>query len=400
MPRRYKKHQSEFHEQTRYKLVWNLCILFIVLLSLITIVNFTNPNYNAVPDFFAVGVAVVGLIVLVKTKNYRLVGYFGSLSVFIIITTAFFTLKALHYTTPGWMIVNIVFTYFVLDKLWGAIMLIAHFIVFFIYLFYFHNNNVQAILPYNTADILVFIMEYGIIALAIGNLLHMYMRTTNYSEETLTSNNELLLEQNSLIKKQNEEMEIMLKEIHHRVKNNLQIITSLLRLQAENNNPAHRAIFDEAIDRVNAMAIIHEKIYKSDALSNFDLEHYLVSLSNDLLRNYAVNKEIEVDLKVNTTTVYSKSIVPLALLFNELISNSIKHAFNDQLAPRIGVSIESEDEYRLKMVYTDNGKWVENETVSFGQELIEAMTQQMEGSFERIISETGTQYRFELVNLK
>ncbi|MDH4473646.1 MAG: sensor histidine kinase [Fluviicola sp.] len=371
-----------------------------MLLSAITLVNLSNPNYNAIPDFFALGVAVVSFIVLVKTKNYRLVGYFGSLSVFIIISTVFFTLKALHYTTPGWMIVNIIFTYFVLDKLWGAIMLIAHFIVFFIYLFYFHNDNVQAILPYNTADILVFVMEYGIIALAIGNLLHMYMRTTNYSEETLTSNNQLLLEQNSLIKKQNEEMEIMLKEIHHRVKNNLQIITSLLRLQAENNNPEHRAIFDEAIDRVNAMAIIHEKIYKSDALSNFDLEHYLVSLSNDLLRNYAVNKEIQVELKVNTTTVYSKSIVPLALLFNELISNSIKHAFNDQLAPRIGVSIESEDDHQLKMVYTDNGKWVENETVSFGQELIEAMTQQMEGSFERIISETGTQYRFELVNLK
>lgn len=393
------KQRSEFHEQTRYKLVWNLCVMFTILLSAIAIVNFTNPGYNAVPDFFAVGVAVISLLVLVKTKNYRLVGYFASFSGFIIITTAFFTLKALHYTTPGWMIVNIIFTYFVLDKLWGAIMLGLHFLGFFIYLFYFHSDNVQSRMPYETSDIWVFVMEYGVIALAIGNLLHMYMRTTNYSEEALTSNNQLLLEQNNLIKKQNEEMEIMLKEIHHRVKNNLQIITSLLRLQAEKNNPVHRAIFDEAIDRVNAMAIIHEKIYKSDALSNFDLEHYLISLSNDLLRNYAINKKIQVDLKVNTTAVYSKSIVPLALLFNELISNSIKHAFNEQSAPKIGVSIESEDGHRLKMVYTDNGKWVENERDSFGQELIEAMTQQMEGRFERIISETGTQYTFELVNL-
>jgi two-component system, sensor histidine kinase PdtaS len=375
-------------------------MMFTVLLSTIAIVNFTNPHYNAIPDFFAVGVAVVSLIVLKKTKNYRLVGYFGSFSVFIIITVAFFTLKALHYTTPGWMIVNIIFTYFVLDKLWGAIMLIAHFIVFFIYLFYFHNDNVQAIVPYKTADIMVFVMEYGIIALAIGNLLHMYMRTTNYSEEQLTSNNQLLLDQNSLITKQNEEMEIMLKEIHHRVKNNLQIITSLLRLQAENNNPMHRAIFDEAIDRVNAMAIIHEKIYKSDALSNFDLEQYLTALSNDLLRNYAIDKEIQVEMDINTSTVYSKNIVPLALLFNELISNSIKHAFNEQPEPKIGVSIKSEDDRLLKMVYTDNGKWIENQGASFGRELIEAMTQQMDGDFERIISESGTEYRFELVNLR
>ncbi len=375
-------------------------MMFTVLLSTIAIVNFTNPHYNAIPDFFAVGVAVVSLIVLKKTKNYRLVGYFGSFSVFIIITVAFFTLKALHYTTPGWMIVNIIFTYFVLDKLWGAIMLIAHFIVFFIYLFYFHNDNVQAIVPYKTADIMVFVMEYGIIALAIGNLLHLYMRTTNYSEEQLTSNNQLLLDQNSLITKQNEEMEIMLKEIHHRVKNNLQIITSLLRLQAENNNPMHRAIFDEAIDRVNAMAIIHEKIYKSDALSNFDLEQYLTALSNDLLRNYAIDKEIQVEMDISTSTVYSKNIVPLALLFNELISNSIKHAFNEQPEPKIGVSIKSEDDRLLKMVYTDNGKWIENQGASFGRELIEAMTQQMDGDFERIISESGTEYRFELVNLR
>jgi two-component sensor histidine kinase len=374
--------------------------MFTVLLSTIAIVNFTNPHYNAIPDFFAVGVAVVSLIVLKKTKNYRLVGYFGSFSVFIIITVAFFTLKALHYTTPGWIIVNIIFTYFVLDKLWGAIMLMAHFSVFFIYLFYFHNDNVQAIVPYKTADIMVFVMEYGIIALAIGNLLHMYMRTTNYSEEQLTSNNQLLLDQNSLITKQNEEMEIMLKEIHHRVKNNLQIITSLLRLQADNNNPMHRAIFDEAIDRVNAMAIIHEKIYKSDALSNFDLEQYLTALSNDLLRNYAIDKEIQVEMDINTSTVYSKNIVPLALLFNELISNSIKHAFNEQPEPKIGVSIKSEDDRLLKMVYTDNGKWIENQGASFGRELIEAMTQQMDGDFERIISESGTEYRFELVNLR
>ncbi|ASS48817.1 MAG: hypothetical protein A3D31_06255 [Candidatus Fluviicola riflensis] len=400
MPNTYSKHRSEFHEQTRYKLVFNLCVLFTVLLSVITVVNISIPHYNATPDFFALGVAVVGLIILMKTKNYKLVGYFVSVSCFFIITLVFFMLKTLHYTTPGWMIVNIIFTYFVLDKLWGAIMLILHFAGFFVYLFYLHNENVQSILPYTTQDIWVFVLEYGIIALAIGNLLHMYMRTTNYSEKTLTSNNLLLVKQNSLITKQNEEMEIMLKEIHHRVKNNLQIITSLLRLQAENNNPDNRAIFDEAIDRVNAMATIHEKIYKSDALSNFDLEHYLISLSDDLLRNYAIDKEIQVDLQVNTTTVYSKSIVPLALLFNELISNSIKHAFNDQEVPQIGVSIESEDDHRLKMIYTDNGKWVENEIASFGQELIEAMTQQMEGSFERIISETGTQYTFELVNLR
>src|SRR3989338_5692577 len=159
MPNTYSKHRSEFHEQTRYKLVFNLCVLFTVLLSVITVVNISIPHYNATPDFFALGVAVVGLIILMKTKNYKLVGYFVSVSCFFIITLVFFMLKTLHYTTPGWMIVNIIFTYFVLDKLWGAIMLILHFAGFFVYItkmcnqFYRTQPRISGCLFWNTESL-------------------------------------------------------------------------------------------------------------------------------------------------------------------------------------------------------------------------------------------------------
>ena len=391
--------QNEFHEQTRYKLVWNLCLLFILLLSTIGVINYVNTNYNPIPDFFAVGVALTSFIVLIKTKNYKLVGYFASFCIFLIITISFFGMNALHYTTPGWMIVNIVFTYFILDKMWGFIALIAHFTVLFIYIFTSFGKNVVAANDFETADLWVFVSEYAIIGLALGYTLHLFMRTTNYSETTLTSNNALLIEQNNLIRKQNEEMEVMLKEIHHRVKNNLQIITSLLRLQAEKNSPGYQSVFDEAINRVNAMAIIHEKIYQSEMLSNFDLERYLVSLSESLLSSYSIDRKIEVKLSVKMTSIYSKSIVPLALLFNELFSNTIKHAFDEIEHPEIRVMIQTDGEGTFQMIYADNGKWKEKDHDSFGVELIEAMTLQLDGTMTRINSEKGTEYTFELVNL-
>jgi len=147
------------------------------------------------------------------------------------------------------------------------------------------------------------------------------------------------------------------------------------------------------------MAIIHEKIYQSETLSNFDLEHYLVSLSDNLLSSYSVDRKIEVNLSIKMASLYTKSIVPLALLFNELFSNSIKHAFSETETPKIDVIIQSLGENKFRLVYTDNGMWKEKSHDSFGVELIEAMTQQLDGVMERINSEKGTEYTFELVNL-
>ena len=388
--------KSRIYEQTRYKLVLYLCVFFIIMLSLTSLINLVHPNYNPIPDFFALGVAIASYVILKKTRNYRYVAMFATISIFLIITSAFFFMKALHYTTPGWMMVNIMFTYFVLGHRWGLVMLLLHFIVFFTYLFLFHAQNVQNALPYKMGDIAVFALEYLIIAAAIGYLLYLFMITSNYSEKKLMTNNRLLDDQNKLIRKQNAEMEVMLKEIHHRVKNNLQIISSLLRLQSEKDVKEEQEMFREAIDRVNAIAMIHERIYKTDTLSEFDMKVYLETLVRHLLDSYTLQRPVDVKLDVEVEEICTECLVPISLLFNELISNSLKHAFKQQEKPKITILLKNETEELLIISYSDNGQWVESDKQSFGAELIEAMTHQMDGTFTRESDAESTRYEFRL----
>lgn len=377
-------------------MVLHLCVFFIIMLAITAIINYLSPPFNPVPDIFALVISVTSLILLKKTKNYRLVAIFAGVGIFLIIVLAFFLMTALHYTTPGWMFVNILFIYFVLGGRWGLAMLILHFAVFFLYLFLNHGYNVRNVNDYSQNDILVVAIEFGIIAAAIAYLLYQFMLTSNYSEKKLLNNNRLLGQQNQLIRKQNAEMEVMLKEIHHRVKNNLQIISSLLRLQAEKDEKEGKEMFREAIDRVNAIAMIHERIYKTDTLSEFDMKVYLETLLKHLLDSYTLNRPVEITLEVKVEEICTECLVPISLLFNELISNSLKHAFENQETPKIGIELRNDEEDLLLISYSDNGNWVESDRPSFGMELIEAMTQQMDGSFTRESGASSTVYEFRL----
>lgn len=392
----------EFHEKSKFRLVLHLLYFFMGLMSLVTLVNLFNERFSAAPNFLAVGMCIVGLIVLYISKNYRLVGAICSILTFGIVSGAFLFLKATHYLTPIWMIVNIMFTFFILGKKWGIPILTAHFLVLFYYLIYLHEANIVSVDSFSGNDVTTFIMEYSIAGFAIAYILNLYVLTTSYSRSEMIEVNQKLSNQNKLISKQNSEMEVMLREIHHRVKNNLQIITSLLRLQSNNMDEEHSGSYQEAIDRVTAMAIIHEKMYQSGSLSKFDLEKYLNSLVSNLLLNYSISKHPELIIEVEVEDMKSKSIVPLALLINELLLNSLKHAFQNQEHPRISISLSENEEHksnRFLLVYSDNGSWIEGSVASFGTEIIQAMSEQLEGVFSLETSPFGTKYVFDLANL-
>jgi two-component sensor histidine kinase len=234
----------------------------------------------------------------------------------------------------------------------------------------------------------------------IGYFIYKFIQTTAYAESKLRSANDELNKQNELIRAQNEEKTVLLQEIHHRVKNNLQVITSLLRLQSgEIESEETQLHFEDAINRVMTMSLIHQKMYQENNLSKIDIADYFNTLIGDLIDSSSIKIPIEVSVVSDLERVGSKSIVPLALLVAELISNSLKHAFTEK--GRINVSLKSGEGNEFILNYEDNGKWKEqsNEN-SFGLQLVQLLTEQLEGSFERVSTTSGTSYQFRLANLE
>lgn len=387
---------TDYYDVSKFNMIWNFSMSIFFLLVLVTISNHSNENYSSIPNFIAVGICGLVMILLYKTKKFKAVSILGTLSIFTLISLTFFLQRnVIHYTTPMWMMLNILLSFFMLGKRWGAIILILHYLVLFLYITFYLESNIEGLKPFDSGDIWNFIIESAIVGAGIFYILFQYIETTKHAENEVKSANNGLWERNEIITEQNKEKEVMLKEIHHRVKNNLQIITSILRLQShEIVDEKISAPFKEAINRVSSISLIHEKMYQSDTLSNFNLEDYFRSLSLNIIANYAFKKEIEVDVHSSISVAHSKSVVPIAMLYNELITNSIKHAFTNVDHAKITVTFNPLDDECFEMNYADNGQWVENSSTSFGTELIQAMTEQLEGEYTLEKTKHGTFYHF------
>ncbi|MDX2361071.1 MAG: histidine kinase dimerization/phosphoacceptor domain -containing protein [Crocinitomicaceae bacterium] len=389
---------TDHYDISRFNLVWNLCWALIVLLSIVSIVNIQNENYTSLTNVIEVSIGVIALIILKTTKRFELVCIFTSLASFALVSTAFFTIHdALHYTTPMWGTINILFAFFMLGRFWGLGILIGHFTVLIFYYIFRLQANIDGIGTLDQQGILNFILETAIVGLAMGFLLSKFIKANRHAEKNVKETNLELTHQNKIISKQNEEKELMLKEIHHRVKNNLQVITSLLRLQSHELEGEQLNSFNEAINRVKSMALIHEKMYNSDMLANFDLKNYLVSLTNEIISSYSLKKNIQLDINSEIDQIGSKSIVPISLIFNELISNSIKHAFEGKESGTITVRVgHCTNPENICLKYSDDGVWKDQSERSFGLELIDTMTEQLDGSFTLEKNGEGSMYIFTL----
>ncbi len=153
------------------------------------------------------------------------------------------------------------------------------------------------------------------------------------------------------------EKEILLQEIHHRVKNNLQVIVSLLRLQSKNiKDQKILQMFQESQDRINSMALVHEKIYRSKDLARIKLKGYVEDLANGLFRNYGVNTgKIALKIDVEDISIGIDTAIPCGLIINELLTNSLKYAFPEGRKGEIKIEISPTNEDEIEMIIGDNG---------------------------------------------
>ncbi len=206
----------------------------------------------------------------------------------------------------------------------------------------------------------------------------------------------IILNQNKIIEKQNNERKIMLQEIHHRVKNNFQIISSLLRLQTykQHNEDVNRA-FNEAINRIHTMSTVHEIIYQQDAIDKIEPKKYLSILIDHLSRSLE-NGSIQIEVEACEDPLELDQTIPLGIIVNELITNSYKHAFSESTQyPRIRIALEKKNSL-FQLTYSDNGVGYipAKHGNSFGLELIDTMVSQISGKLEFYSNETwSTNFR-------
>ena len=238
-----------------------------------------------------------------------------------------------------------------------------------------------------------FIVAIGIILMVGAFFYYRYKNNQKVNKLLTDKNNELSLNKKSL-EGALLEKETLLKEIHHRVKNNLQLITSLLNLQADDETP--QTIDDflyKGQNRVKSMALIHEQLYRSERVSSINIKEYTHKLVESIFRAFGIQKG-EVDLSTNIEPVQLDidQAIPLGLIINELVNNSLKHAFDHQTNRAIQIDLKKMDD-GLELMIKDNGSGFKNSEAfqnSLGLKLVKLLTRQLKGSIE-IKGDKGTE---------
>lgn len=206
-----------------------------------------------------------------------------------------------------------------------------------------------------------------------------------------------------------QEKEVLLREVHHRVKNNLQAVSNLLYLQsAYVGEDRVQQMFREAQDRIKSIALIYEKLYQTNNLAQINLAEYVSSLVEQLLLSYAARPEsIQLAVQAENLTLSVDTAVPLGIIINELVTNSLKHAFpgeSDEFNGRPGeIKIEArlEPDGRLALIFADNGVGLPADidlstTSSLGLRLVGLLTEYMRGTVD-IERGEGTAFKIQIV---
>ncbi|MDT0646305.1 histidine kinase dimerization/phosphoacceptor domain -containing protein [Zunongwangia sp. F260] len=203
---------------------------------------------------------------------------------------------------------------------------------------------------------------------------------------------------NKLLKIKNKEKEFLLKEIHHRVKNNLEVVSSLLALQtAQIKDPNIISAMKESQNRVYSMSIIHQRLYQNEYLSSIEMKDYFINLGSHILDSFGEEERIKIHYEMPELHLDVDTAVPLGLIVNELLTNSLKYAFPNKKAGEITIDLDKISDHEIQLLVMDNGiGQTEGEPAKgtgFGKNLIDLLTRQLDGTM-KVIYTPGTQYFF------
>lgn len=218
----------------------------------------------------------------------------------------------------------------------------------------------------------------------------------------------ILLEQkNAAIQANLEQKEIMMSEIHHRVKNNLQLVSSILDLQARDlTDEKSMRIIEDSLSRINAISLIHQRLYQSENIRGIKINTYLQELAFDILKNFSssiTTVPIDLQCRIDDLDMDLETAIPIGLITAELITNSCKYAFKESADPKIKISLIKRDNI-LELAVTDNGigkqAMANDSGTSFGTKLIKSLSRKLRAEITEDSSSKGTSVHLKITNFK
>lgn len=208
------------------------------------------------------------------------------------------------------------------------------------------------------------------------------------------------------IKKSLNEKEVLLREIHHRVKNNMQIISSLLRLQSQTmKDKTYSQVFEESQNRITSMALVHEKLYQSKDLAKIDFNAYIRDMVTGLFQSYGISTDrIKLIFDVGEVSLGINSAIPCGLIINELVTNSLKYAFPDGRKGEIKIIVHEIDN-EMELVISDNGVGIPEvidfrNTGSLGLKLVSILAERQLKGNVNLNRKAGTEFRIRFKEYK
>lgn len=207
-----------------------------------------------------------------------------------------------------------------------------------------------------------------------------------------------------ILKVRNAEKELLIKEIHHRVKNNFQIITSLFSLQLKHHSdPKTLEMVQETLGRIKTMSLIHQKLYKKDSIHSIHLPSYFEQLAKEVLMIYNYS-HVKLNFQIENTELDIDTAIPLGLIFNELLTNSCKYVFANHSASELNVICKTLSLGHFEMIYSDGGQGLPigfniQEAKTLGLRLINKLVKQLQGNFE-VKTEAFAQFKIQFKDSK
>lgn len=338
--------------------------------------DFVIENYDDfIVESIALFTSLCGLWYYKKSHNSKISSY-------IALAIGSLTIIALTYInnfenyTAIFMVIFALAFFFMFEFKEAIILSIIYYSIEMVFIFFLANSTQNHPLL-NNEDALFNLILATIFVMIFGFYYHFTIRKAYQALET-----------------SNREKELLIKEVHHRVKNNLNVIISMLSIQADFNKEAQEALLSSR-DRVASIALVHDSLYKSDDLEFIDIRHYLESLIRNITQLYDPKDEVTIKLNIAELTMELNKALFLGLILNELLVNSFKHAFKNSSQAEINITFtKSKENYLFN--YGDNGSGLKDNNIlkdeqKIGSQFVNIALKQIDGK-SKVYNNDGLQY--------